>query len=139
MFNVTEIGQNWSKWNNPSRKITAGHKLIPTRRQVALDYKLCIKCQTLLGLHGFLWATHKLSAFENSQSESFFENLRVFLRKSRVILRKWSFFEEVESFFWRSGEFFWEYGEFFKNMESSFAKVESYFRINWEFMIPESL
>ena len=35
-----------------------------------------------------------VSAFENSQSESFFENLRVFLRKWRVILGKWRVFFE---------------------------------------------
>ena len=34
MFSVTE--QKIEKRNNPSRQITAGHKLIPTRCQVAL-------------------------------------------------------------------------------------------------------
>ena len=54
MFNVTEIGKNEKKLNNPSRKVTAGHKLISTRCQVALDYKLSIACQTLMGSRGFL-------------------------------------------------------------------------------------
>ena len=44
MFNVTEIGK---KWNNPSRKITARHKMIPTRRQVALDFNFSIACDML--------------------------------------------------------------------------------------------
>ena len=61
MFNVTEIEKKWKKkWNHPSRKITAWHKLIPTQCQVALDYKLFIACQTLLGSCGFLgcfWAS----------------------------------------------------------------------------------
>ena len=53
--NVTEIGKNWEK-NEIIRpeKNTAGHKLIPTRCKVALDYKLSLACQTLLGSGGFL-------------------------------------------------------------------------------------
>ena len=36
------------------QKSTAGHKLIPTGCQVALDYRLSIACQTFLGSLGFL-------------------------------------------------------------------------------------
>ena len=42
------------KGHKRSRKITTGHKLIPTRCQLALNYKLSIACQTLLGSPGFL-------------------------------------------------------------------------------------
>ena len=83
-----------------------------------------------------LWAaTHKLSAFENSQPESFFENLRVilgiwrvilrkrrvFFEKWRVILRKWRvFFEKWRVFFEKWRVFLGKLRVILKNLKLNF-------------------
>ena len=54
MFNVTEIRKIEKNAIIGPEKITVGHKLIPTRCQVVLDYKLFIACQIFLGSRGFL-------------------------------------------------------------------------------------
>ena len=54
---------NWvmtvSKWH-------VGHKLIPTRSQVALDYKLSTACKTLVESRGFLGFFGPQSSVENT-------------------------------------------------------------------------